>query len=195
MHIRDAVRDDAYDLARLQALAADGIVEFCYEGAGVDAIELLGRIFAAEDEPYSYRKCIVAEDAGCVVGKLHSYGWDDTATLMPADPYIPSERAAAIEALAPPTPVSWHVEVVAVLPEYQGRGLGQRFIALAKAQARKNGFDTLSLHVFEANEGAIRLYRRCGFTAVDRVPIPDGIPLPHLGGNILMVCELGLNED
>ena len=196
MHIRDAVKEDAYDLARLHALAADGLVEFFYEGTveGVDAIELLGRVFAAEDEPYTYRRCIVAEDAGRVVGKLHSYGWDDTASLMPPDPYIPEERMAAVDDLAPPTPVSWHIEVMAVLPEYQGQGLGKEFIEIAKVQGRDNGFDKLSLHVFEANQGARRLYERCGFKAIDRIPIPDALPLPHLQGNILMICDLRLGD-
>ncbi len=46
---------------------------------------------------------------------------------------------------------------MAVLPEYQGQGLSRRFIELAKDQGRDNGFDVLSLHVFEANEGAPRL--------------------------------------
>jgi ribosomal protein S18 acetylase RimI-like enzyme len=87
--------------------------------------------------------------------------------------------------------VSWHIEAMAVLPEHRGQGLGRRFIELAKGQAGDNGFDALSLHVFEGNEGARRLYQRCGFEILDRVPIPDALGLPHLRGNILMVCELG----
>ncbi len=76
MHIRDAVREDAYDLARLQSLAGHGIIEFGYSDlvAGVDAIELLSRLFEMELEPYSHRNCVVAEDKGRVVGKLLSYG-------------------------------------------------------------------------------------------------------------------------
>jgi ribosomal protein S18 acetylase RimI-like enzyme len=129
----------------------------------------------------------VAEDAGRIVGKLHSYAWDDAAAVMPPDPYIPEERMAVIDAMAPPTPPSWHIEVMAVLPEYQGRGLGGRFIDIAKSQARAENFDLLSLHVFESNEGAIRLYERCGFRVVARAPIPDGFPMADRGGSILMV--------
>ena len=66
--------------------------------------------------------------------------------------------------------MSWHIEAMAVLPEYQGQGLGKQFIEIAKVQGRDNGFDMLSLHVFEANEGARRLYERCGFKTVCRVP-------------------------
>jgi ribosomal protein S18 acetylase RimI-like enzyme len=196
MHIRDAVKEDAYDLARLHALAADGLVEYSYSDlvADVDPIELFGRVFEAGHEPYSHRNCVVAEDAGCVVGKVHTYGCDDIASVMPDDPYIPAERLAIINSAFPPTPVSWHIEAMAVLPEFQGRGLGRRFIELAKDQGREKGFDTLSLHVFEANEGARRLYQRCGFKAVGRVPIPDELSLPHLRANILMVCDLALSQ-
>ncbi len=197
MHIRDAVKEDAYDLARLQALAGDGIIEYAYSDliAGVGPIELFARVFDMGDEPYSHRNCVVAEHDGQVVGKLHTYGCDGTAHVMPDDdPFIPAERLAILNAAFPLTPVSWHIEVMAVLPEYQGQGLGRRFIELAKDQGRDNGFDVLSLHVFEVNESARRLYQRCGFKMIDRVPIPDELGLPHLRGNILMVCDLGPSE-
>ncbi len=189
MRIRDATIGDCFDLASLHASAADGLVEWCYEGAvtGADPIKLLARAFKLGLEPYTYRNCVVAEDAGRIVGKLHSYAWDDTAAVMPPDPNIPDERVAVIDAMAPPTPPSWHIEAMAVLPEYQGRGLGRRFIDIAKSQARAKNFDLLSLHVFENNKGAIRLYDHCGFRVVDRAPIPDGLPMADRGGSLLMV--------
>jgi len=189
MRIRDAAISDSYDLASLHALAADGLVEWCYEGAvtGADPIELLARVFKLGQEPYTYRNCVVAEDAGRIVGKLHSYAWDDAAAVMPPDPYIPDERMAVIDLMAPPTPLSWHIEVMAVLPDYQGRGLGKRFIDIAKSQARTKNFNLLSLHVFENNKGAIRLYEHCGFKVVGRAPIPDGLPMTDRGGSLLMV--------
>ncbi len=107
---------------------------------------------------------------------------------------MPAERLAILNSCAAPTPVSWHIDVVAVFPEYQGQGLGREFIEIAKGKCRHNGFDMLSLHSFEANEGARRLYERCGFKAVDRVAIPDEVNLPHLGGNILMVCDVPPGE-
>ena len=193
MLIRNAVKEDAYDLARLQALAGDGIIEYAYRDliAGIGPIELFARVFELGEEPYSHLNCVVAEHDGQVVGKLHTYGCDGAASIMPDDdPFLPADRLAILNAAFPPTPVSWHIEAMAVLPEYRGQGLGRRFIELAKEQAGDNGFDVLSLHVFEANEGARRLYQRCGFEILDRVPIPDALGLPHLRGNILMVCDL-----
>jgi GNAT superfamily N-acetyltransferase len=196
MKIRDAVKEDAYDLARLQSLAGHGIIEFGYSDlvAGVDAIELVSRLFEMGHEPYSHRNCVVAENNGRVVGKLLSYGCDDVTSVVPDDPFIPAERLAILNSCFAPTPVSWHIDAMAVLPEYQGRGLGREFIEIAKSQCRHNGFDMLSLHIVESNEGARRLYQRCGFKAADRVPIPDEANLSHLGGNILMVCDISPSE-
>ena len=101
MLIRDAVKEDAYDLARLQTLAGDSIIEYGYKDlvAGVGPIELFVRVFELDHEPYSHRNCVVAEHDGQVVGKLHTYGCDGTANVMPDnDPFIPVERLAIINA-------------------------------------------------------------------------------------------------
>ena len=49
-------------------------------------------------------------------------------------------------------------------PDWRGRGLGDRFVALAK-QRRPAGLD---LWTFQVNEPAHRFYERHGFVAVER---------------------------
>ncbi|MER5932488.1 GNAT family N-acetyltransferase [Streptomyces sp. NPDC002054] len=49
-------------------------------------------------------------------------------------------------------------------PSWRGRGLGDRFIALAKRQQP----DGLTLWTFQVNTSAHRFYERHGFTAVER---------------------------
>ncbi|WP_318206110.1 GNAT family N-acetyltransferase [Streptomyces sp. SCL15-4] len=48
-------------------------------------------------------------------------------------------------------------------PEWRGRGIGDRFVALAKERSP----DGLTLWTFQANKPAHRFYERHGFTAVD----------------------------
>src|SRR4051812_18072351 len=48
-------------------------------------------------------------------------------------------------------------------PDWRGRGLGDRFMALAK-ERRPNG---LSLYAFQVNQAACRFYERHGFEVVD----------------------------
>lgn len=51
-----------------------------------------------------------------------------------------------------------------VLPGYQGQGIGHALIEMAK----ESSAGQLRLWVFEPNEGAIRFYRRHGFTTLRR---------------------------
>jgi RimJ/RimL family protein N-acetyltransferase len=51
-----------------------------------------------------------------------------------------------------------------VAREWRGQGIGRRLLERAIEWARGSGVVTrIELHVFTRNEGAIRLYERCGF--------------------------------
>jgi oligopeptide/dipeptide ABC transporter ATP-binding protein len=54
-----------------------------------------------------------------------------------------------------------------VHPAQAGRGTGRSLLGHAERRLREGGLDTVSLHVFEANERARRLYAKAGYT-------PDG---------------------
>jgi ribosomal protein S18 acetylase RimI-like enzyme len=54
-----------------------------------------------------------------------------------------------------------------VHPAQAGRGTGRSLLGHAEQRLREGGLDTVSLHVFEANERARRLYAKAGYT-------PDG---------------------
>lgn len=51
----------------------------------------------------------------------------------------------------------------------RGKGLGRKLLLTAEDWARAQGFAALSLHVFGANKGAIRLYQSQGYTTTDLV--------------------------
>jgi len=53
---------------------------------------------------------------------------------------------------------------VGIVPEYRGRGLGSILLAKALHGFRQAGALRAHLEVTSQNEGAIRLYRRLGFT-------------------------------
>ena len=56
-----------------------------------------------------------------------------------------------------------HVTNIAVLPDFQSRGLGSLLLAEVEQFARKNNCQTLSLEVRVSNVDAQRLYRTKGF--------------------------------
>jgi GNAT superfamily N-acetyltransferase len=53
------------------------------------------------------------------------------------------------------------------IPPQAGHGTGRSLLSHAEQRLREQGSDTISLHVFEANERARRLYAKAGYT-------PDG---------------------
>lgn len=57
---------------------------------------------------------------------------------------------------------------VAVLPEYRRKGYGKALIAKMISYAIAENLEFLTLEVRASNEGAIRLYRACGFLEVGR---------------------------
>lgn len=56
-----------------------------------------------------------------------------------------------------------HISLIYLEPEYRHRGLGMQLIGHAVTAYRRQGRDTLRLHVAQHNRSAIRLYRKCGF--------------------------------
>jgi ribosomal protein S18 acetylase RimI-like enzyme len=53
---------------------------------------------------------------------------------------------------------------IAVCPDYQRQGLGNRLLAEAIEEARRRGAHRLTLHVLQTNTSAIHLYEALGFS-------------------------------
>jgi len=56
-----------------------------------------------------------------------------------------------------------HINNVAVLPQYRGRGMGSAVLRHVLDEARRLGATRATLEVRASNEGARRLYERLGF--------------------------------
>jgi ribosomal protein S18 acetylase RimI-like enzyme len=63
---------------------------------------------------------------------------------------------------------TWYVNVLAAYPEDRGKGHGAALLAIAEKLATDSGRNGLSIIVSDANEGARRLYERCGYREVAR---------------------------
>ena len=82
---------------------------------------------------------------------------------MPAM-FVPLQE---LENLAPST---WYVNILGVLPQFRGRGLGARLLGVADETGRKLGKKGMSVIVSDANRGARRLYERCGYREMGSRP-------------------------
>jgi GNAT superfamily N-acetyltransferase len=84
---------------------------------------------------------IVAEDAGRPAG---------FAFLEHATDYFTGERHG-------------HLGMIAVTEAAEGRGVGAALLRAAEDWARAQGYAKLTLHVFEGNDRARRVYERAGY--------------------------------
>jgi len=157
---RPAVKEDAADLARLINFAGEGVpVYYWNKIKPVDQdVWAFGASRAARDEgAFSYRNAIVATVDGAVIGCAIRYVIDaaadesDYASMPPM--FVPMQQ---LEDLAVG---SEYLNVLAVDPEFRGRGIGTRLCGMAEIDGNRDQ----TLIAFDTNTGAIKLYRSLGF--------------------------------
>jgi ribosomal protein S18 acetylase RimI-like enzyme len=66
----------------------------------------------------------------------------------------------------------FHISTLAILPEFQGLGIGTRLIGFAEKQAERMNYRKCSLTVKKENSRALRLYQRLGFELVGSIDKP-----------------------
>ncbi len=110
---------------------------------------------------FSWRNAVVREEGDQAVAALIGYPLDDepeTTDYADMPPmFVPLQQ---LEDLAPAT---WYVNVLATLPDHRGKGYGADLLAIAEHRAAETQRKGLSIIVSDANEGARRLYERCGY--------------------------------
>lgn len=79
---------------------------------------------------------------------------------------------------------------IAIAKEYWGLGLGKAMTEACVACAKQAGYSQLELDVVAENEGAVALYRRCGFVEYGRNPRGFCSPLSGYQELVYMRLEL-----
>jgi ribosomal protein S18 acetylase RimI-like enzyme len=74
-----------------------------------------------------------------------------------------TRKLAGVLALTAVRPSTAHIPQIAVVPEFQGTGLGSFMLTSAFDELRRQGFKEVSLTVTDVNRGAVKLYERLGF--------------------------------
>lgn len=173
--IRPATIADAPVLAELVNHAGDGMPLYLWgkmAGPGESAWDVGRKRAAREDGSFSYRNATVIDQDGACAGVLVGYEISDAPEPIGADMpamFVPLQE---LENLAPST---WYVNILAVLPQFRGRGLGAHLLGVADERGRKLGKRGMSVIVSDANHGARRLYERCGYReAASRPMVKEG---------------------
>jgi ribosomal protein S18 acetylase RimI-like enzyme len=61
------------------------------------------------------------------------------------------------------------IKIIALLPEYQSRGIGKRIISRALEELRQIGCNSVGLYTDNTNIPAQKCYKKCGFEITDTV--------------------------
>lgn len=63
------------------------------------------------------------------------------------------------------------LETIAVLPEFQGKGVSHKLLDHLENEARRRGFKKMILEVRDRNERAMSFYHRKGYTTISHLPL------------------------
>jgi ribosomal protein S18 acetylase RimI-like enzyme len=169
---RRAAQKDAAALAELVNFAGEGMPLYLWEKLkvpGETAWDVGRRRAEREEGSFSYRNAVVAEIgercAACLIG------YPQPAEPAPIDYAAMPPMFVPLQELENLVPNSWYVNVLAVIPEFRRLGLGTQLLQLAESLARETGAAGLSVIVSDANDGAYRLYIRCGYREAGARPI------------------------
>lgn len=112
-------------------------------------IERLAHFFRQDGNRFSFQNVWVATYNSEVVGAVLSFGGRDEVRLNAA---IGSwlEREAQDD--------EWYVDALAVLKNWNRKGIGTRLLQCAEQQARQQHYLKVALHVAQENKQALELY-------------------------------------
>lgn len=183
--IRPAAAADAAHLAVLVDIAAQGLAVRMWQGLaarGQSPLEFGRGRALRETGGFSYRNAFLAEADGAVAGLLVGYPLMGGAIDLSDVPPL----VRPMTELEAEVPGHWYVNVLAVYPEFRGRGIGGRLLDHADAVGRTASPVGMAIIVAASNDGAHRLYRRHGYRqAGSRPPVPD--PALHDPGTWLLL--------
>jgi ribosomal protein S18 acetylase RimI-like enzyme len=187
---RPATPQDAAAMAELVNFAGENLQIYLWSKMaepGQSAWEV-GRLRAQREQgAFSFRNTVLLEERGRVAGCLIGYPLPKQAEPIPPDLPAMFRPLQELENFVPGT---WYVNVLALYPEFRGRGFGTGLLAIADRIAADLGLRGLSIIVSDANAAARRLYERCGYRQAATRPMVKE-DWESSGGNwVLMVKAL-----
>jgi ribosomal protein S18 acetylase RimI-like enzyme len=164
MKIRPASPQDAKAITPLMLLAMDDIVaRFLHSNDPRDAIVFMETLIAQENNQYSYENIHVVEHEDQIVGAMCIYDGALLHTLRePVKAYVESKTNGLFEPEDETEEGEYYIDCLAVLPEYQGKGIGKSLLRFAIETYVKSQGKVLGLLVEKLE--ARKLYEKVGFT-------------------------------
>lgn len=190
--ITPAKSEDAQIASYLIHMAMGRVADFIFGfGNSADVNDVLENLFALNGNRFSYQYARFAKTLnGEIVGIVLAYPCIETVSLhvvmvrqllpiygmLNLLHFLWNALLLFLSVFSPTQSTAckndeYYISTLAVLPNYQGMGIGTMLLAHAEDEAKKAGFRKCSLGVDIDNNDAIRLYEHLGYRKVDTVKI------------------------
>jgi ribosomal protein S18 acetylase RimI-like enzyme len=148
-----------------------------------NAQRLLKRLFRKKSNRFSYQFTKVTVLSGEVTGLVIAYSgrlmksleFPMALHLIKASGVLGSmrfiKRAFPLFGVKEVENDEYFISNIAVLPAWQGKGVGKYLLSQVEKTAREKGFNKISLTVDVENEHAFSLYKQTGFNVIETVEI------------------------
>ena len=189
---RSATEDDCTELALIRDIAGRRMPSYLWSqetGQGQSYFEY-GREKIRTDANYNgyFKNWLVAESQSKFVGAFFGFSVEDPYPEIDLNavpvwwrPCKELERVAS---------GCWLLQVIAILPQYRGKGLARQLLDKAGSVAKDSGTNRIALQVEEVNEVAFKTYQSNGYVEVDRRPYVHFPGSEDTGDVVLMWKEL-----
>lgn len=189
MEIRKATINDCRPIAELALIAGEGIPAYFWEQSKKDSNQetiTVGAINAASEcDNFSYRNTHLALIDNEIAGMLLAYRLPDSGSAEDLNEF-PEFIRPLIE-LEQCVPNSFYVNMLATYPKYRNKGIGKKLMSIADRLAVGAGCTTISVEVFQQNEGALRLYQNLGYQVIEERNVIPHSCHPYEGKILLLI--------
>ena len=191
---RSGQQQDCSQIANWINSIGHGHIEYLLEGLvqNIGALEHLAQVLN-EDLHYSYKNVDLAMEGNSIVGLVFSYSSHSNELKPEMEKLLSEDRIRWMRYFSDnQINNSWYINTLGVSKEYRRQGIARQLLELAVQRALKNQIQCLSLHVYENNQGAIKLYESYGFSkekTIDLTAHPFFVAR-NLSANILMKCDV-----
>lgn len=191
---RQAVPDDAGQIAQIIAITSAGVVGYLFNGLipGLPGEDIIAAAFIKGQAPYETRNVILSGTSDNITSLLFMYPSAEHVVPVLMESFLSAKRLKAVRPiLERSVPDSLYINTFWLAEEFRGGGRSAALMEEAKSRCRELGFDRISLFCWNDNEQALRFYAREGFTIVEHLP-PEELTIEgHSRGGAILCLYLG----
>jgi len=179
--IRKAGPEDAEHFSRLVLIAVPELLPYFF---GSNTKDILKNLFQDTGNYWSYEHAYFVEVDGDIAGMALGYSYrqrkqeeERTGELVvkylegSSHEELPNPRVAEITEKIEEN--EYYFMYLAVYPKFRRLGIGTKLFAVIEEEARKTGYNRVVFDVETDNTEAIKLYKRLGYSIVNRSPVVE----------------------